>query len=234
MAEPANPDGELGARIERVVNALLLPVALSSTDSTESTRALDETNIPDVRHEVAKFNYAYEICRELHEGFPCVGMGDFGLIPFDFLNHRYLYPYRYPYPFLQSPKYLKQSLREMVGEGTAVEVVEPEEARGLVRKALTRFLGSRFAPPHPSAVHSHVPFTLHNVNPKLQMYYSSPYYFSTSNVFGGPSTPVTSMIRPGIWVFGGMGAATGYKHSFETGSHFDIPRVHTSGTLVTV
>ena len=169
-------------------------------------------------------------------------MGDFEYAPIEVFQP--------PFPFFDSPRFFypdfryfwreltsrSQYLKKLAGDEEQVRFFSPRKALQFVRRGVSRFLSSRFSGVSSPAVYAPVPFTLHNRNPNHQIYYSSPYYFQTSNVFGGPSSPVTQHLHPGIYIFGVMGPVVHNNHTpqFETSSQFDIPRMHTSGTLVTI
>ncbi|MBC7785299.1 MAG: hypothetical protein H7144_15810 [Burkholderiales bacterium] len=197
--------------------------------------------VSDVTDHATRFYRQAALFEEIGEKMPCVPMGDFEYAPIEVFQP--------PYPLFGYPQFFSElrylwweEVRRsrywagLAGDGEKVRFFAPREALNFVKRGVSRFLSSRFSSISPQAAYAPVPFTLHNQNPNHQIYYSSPYYFQTSNVFGGPSTPVTQHLHPGIYVFGVMGSVVHNNQmpQFETTSHFDIPRMHTSGTLVTI
>lgn len=196
--------------------------------------------ISDVTDNATRFYRQAAVFEEMNAEMPCIAMGDFEYAPIEAFNSPLPFPY---YPQFLYPEFryywreVTQRSRywnKLAGDGEQVRFFSPREALRFVRRGVSRFLSSRFSGVSSPAAYAPVPFTLNNQNPNHQIYYSSPYYFQTSNVFGGPSTPVTQHLHPGIYIFGVMGPVVHNNHTpqFETTSQFDIPRKHTSGTLV--
>jgi hypothetical protein len=249
-AEQAESNGD--DRSERIAEALFGGGDQAKLEQGDNRRGIDgayETAagiyISDVAEHARRFHLAAAFFSEIGEDMPCISIGEFGYAPVEVFGGGYPFAWSgwNPYYFDEAyyfwrrayrRGYVTERLKHVIGEKGDVRLAPPEETRGFIRSGVSRFLRSRFAAAKSLTSYKPVPFTLHNQNPNLQMYYSSPYYFVTTNVFGGPSTPVTQYIHPGIYIFGGMGPKTGNLPIFETISHFDIPRIHTSGTLVTV
>jgi hypothetical protein len=112
------------------------------------------------------------------------------------------------------------------GENARVRGYSTGESRSFVRSRLIDFVRNRFSPPPVNAVISAIPFTVINNINGLTIYYSPAYFFVTNNVFGAPSSPVHGTIRAGRYMFGGAGPS--FPKQFETGSHFDIPKLSTA------
>lgn len=198
--------------------------------------------IADVTDNATRFYRQAAIFDEMNEKMPCIAMGDFEYAPIEVFQPSPLF---HDYPRLFYPGFLyywREVIRrspyrtKLTGDGEQVQFFSPREALRFVRNGVSRFLSSRFSGISSLTAYAPVSFTLYNQNPNHQIYYSSPYYFQTSNVFGGPSSPVTQRVHPGIYIFGVMGPVVHNNHTpqFETTSQFDIPRMHTSGTLVTI
>jgi hypothetical protein len=214
----------------------------SGPNFAEAFEIAEGVFISDVTDNATRFYRQAAVFEEMNEKMPCVAMGDFEYAPIEVFQPPFLSP---DYPRFLYPEFhfywreVAQRSRywtRLAGDGEQVRFFSPREALEFVRRGVNRFLSSRFFSVSSSAAYAPVPFTLHNQNPNHQIYYSSPYYFQTSNVFGGPSSPVTQHLHPGIYVFGVMGPIVHNNHTpqFETTSQFDIPRKHKSGTLVTI
>jgi hypothetical protein len=198
--------------------------------------------ISDVIDNASRFYRLAAVFEEMNVKMPCIAMGDFGYAPIEVFQLGFPFPdyARVLYP--ESRFYLREVLRrsrywtQFSGNAEQVRFFSPREALRFIRRGVSRFLSSRFSAVSSPATYAPVPFTLNNQNSNHQIYYSSPCYFQTSNVFGGPSTPVTQHVHPGIYVFGVLGPAVHNNHTprFETTSQFDIPRRHTFGTLMTI
>jgi hypothetical protein len=211
-------------------------------DFNQAFQIAEGVYVSDVIDHATRFYRQAAAFEAMNEEMPCLFMGDFEYAPIEVIPPQFPF---YDIPRFFDPRfpfYLRRALKrsrylsKLAGEGEQVQFFSPREAIRFVRRGVSRFLGSRFFGATSPAAYAQVPFTLHNQNPNHQIYYSSPYYVVTSNVFGGPSTPVTQHLHPGVYIFGVMGSVVHNNHTpqFETTSQFDIPRKHTFGTLVTI
>ncbi len=244
-------------RGERIADALFgdenNPIARSfeqaqvGPDFANAFEASDGVFISDVVDHATRFHWQAALFEKLGQDFPCVSMGDFEYAPIEVFSGPWPFSAYFNYsPYYAFPEFqylLRESVRHSLSSpefgGEAKERIRffsPREAAGFIRRGVVRFLNSRFASATSAVASAQVPFTLYNQNPNHQIYVSSPYYLVKNSVFGGPSSPVTRSLYPGIYIFGVMGPVIHFNHTpqFETQSQFDIPRRHTTGTLVTI
>lgn len=79
--------------------------------------------------------------------------------------------------------------------------VDPQQGMRAVGEPLAKFLASRSTQAVPAASTNTPNVTVSNTQNGWQIVYS-PYYVSTENGFGGPSTPVDGYLSPGAYRFG--------------------------------
>lgn len=207
-------------------------------------------SIVDVQRDADQFNTDFRILSDIGADFPAIRVGDAGLVPFSLpLIAGPLFrggdPYWLGYPPF---RYLLDEIYHRAfrtGEAfPGLERMPREQARSTFISRATDFLANRIAATNrgrrpKDALEGPVlnisqrvggprtnvygcAFSVSTNSAGLRVFWSGAYYI-TANYFGHPTTPATSVLQSGIYIFGVDGGAYGNGVQWDTSAVCTLP-----------
>jgi hypothetical protein len=164
----------------------------------------------DVASDIESFGSQYELCVERGLPLPVVPIRGGSMLPIN--AHQLMFEFGAP----RRTELVEESLYSLARDSPAiglskVQLADPTEVRKTFVARFANFLFARFRSTHSASEQSrnsipgHLEFSVYAHRPGMRVHYHPAYWRDTSTVFGQPTSPATSYILPGLYMFGAVG-----------------------------